>query len=489
MVEGIDTTRQEGRTVGIDALSEPGPSPASAAAASSTVPRGSNTLSSVALLVFADLTAVTATAALAILVRRDLLPSFPGFDTFTPVRNYLSLWPALVLLVLGRAAVGLYPGHGLHPAEDLRRQTWVTLGLVAAVLAGGALFGFSTDYSRVVLVSTALLLAFALPATRSATRLLLSRSGHFGIPVWVLGDSTKARHLAGLLSQEPTFGLRPIGVGTAIPADEVRCRHCLVVPDGFAGQPIAQVLDHANERFQRVWLVPDLLDVASVWVAPRDIQGHLALELRNNLLERSNQLTKRCLDVGLCLIALPVASLVGVVIAAVIRATSGPHVIIRQERMAAGGRPFAMLKFRTMHTDANERLSDLLAAEPSAREEWDHKRKLMNDPRVTRFGRILRKTSLDELPQLVNVLLGDMSLVGPRPVMPDEVERYGASAQLLHKVKPGMTGMTQISGRSSLAYADRVRLDIYYVRNWSIWLDLVVLGRTLRSVIRGTGAY
>lgn len=447
------------------------------------------TPATVAMLVLADALTIVVVTAFTVLLRRELLPVLPGIDTFAPVRNYVTLWPALVLLLLGRSAVGLYPGHGLHPAEDLRRQTWVTIGLGIAVLAGGALFTFSTDYSRLVLVLTALMLLVALPLSRSVTRNALAITGRFGTPVWILGASAKARELAELLKAQPEMGLRPIGMSITVPGPELRCRRCLVVSDGLGDQPIAEVLDRVNDRFERVWLVPDLLDVASVWVTPRDIQGHLALELRNNLLERRNQIAKRGLDLVLCGLVLPLALALGLIVAVAVRGSGSGPVVLRQSRVGAGGKQFGFLKFRTMHADAAQRLEELLASDAGAKDEWLRTRKLASDPRVTRVGRFLRRTSLDELPQLLNVILGQMSLVGPRPVMPDEVEWYGDRALLLHRVKPGMTGLTQISGRSTLTYSSRVRLDTYYIRNWSIWLDLVLLGKTLGSVLRGTGAF
>lgn len=168
--------------------------------------------------------------------------------------------------------------------------------------------------------------------------------------------------------------------------------------------------------------------------------------------------------------------------------SKGP-VLLRQVRVGKGGTTFTILKFRSMFIGADDLLAEHLASVPSAHEEWERTRKLVSDPRITKVGRFLRRNSLDELPQILNVLAGHMSFVGPRPTMPDEVARYGTNSKLLLKVLPGMTGLTQVSGRSLLNYEDRIRVDTYYVRNWSVWLNLVILGRTLGEVIKGTGAY
>jgi lipopolysaccharide/colanic/teichoic acid biosynthesis glycosyltransferase len=142
-----------------------------------------------------------------------------------------------------------------------------------------------------------------------------------------------------------------------------------------------------------------------------------------------------------------------------------------------------------MKANADELLKTALANDPALREEWQRDRKLRNDPRVTRIGRFLRKTSLDELPQLWNVLCGEMSLVGPRPIVADEVAGYGGSFSLYCRVSPGVTGLWQVSGRNDCGLRERVRLDSYYVRNWSPWLDLHILARTAKVVCTGQGAY
>lgn len=169
---------------------------------------------------------------------------------------------------------------------------------------------------------------------------------------------------------------------------------------------------------------------------------------------------------------------------------SGPGpVLYGHERVGLGGRKFRCLKFRTMHADADRLLQDHLARSPEARDEWRAHRKLRNDPRVTSLGRVLREYSVDELPQLLNVLWGDMSLVGPRPVVEAELARYGAAATHYLTARPGITGLWQVSGRSDTGYARRVELDVRYVTTWSVAADLSILLRTLPVVIGARGSY
>ena len=181
------------------------------------------------------------------------------------------------------------------------------------------------------------------------------------------------------------------------------------------------------------------------------------------------------------------APLLGVI--ALLVRSGGAPVVFAHTRVGRHGRLFQCLKFRTMVPDARTVLNRLLASDPEARAEWERSYKLKDDPRITAFGAFLRKTSLDELPQLWNVLRGDMSLVGPRPVVADEIERYGDAKAYYYEVRPGLTGLWQISGRSDLDYDRRISLDTWYVRNWTLWYDVLILFKTLLTVPAKAGAY
>ncbi|OQC14003.1 MAG: UDP-glucose:undecaprenyl-phosphate glucose-1-phosphate transferase [Lentisphaerae bacterium ADurb.Bin082] len=178
----------------------------------------------------------------------------------------------------------------------------------------------------------------------------------------------------------------------------------------------------------------------------------------------------------------------GTLLALLIKLTSPGPAIYRARRIGRHGRTIYVLKFRTMFVDADQKLEAILDENPELMREWQRKFKLSNDPRITPLGKILRRTSLDELPQLWNVLRGDMALVGPRPIVEQERELYGEHLTDLLTVQPGMTGLWQVSGRSNTTYAERVALDMHYVENWSPWLDLMILGKTLGVVLKGTGA-
>lgn len=198
--------------------------------------------------------------------------------------------------------------------------------------------------------------------------------------------------------------------------------------------------------------------------------------------------TKRTIDIVGALAMLIALMPVMIALALLVRADGGP-VLFRQRRIGAGGKPFMCLKYRTMRTDAEAQLKALLARNPEARASWDSDFKLRVDPRITRFGGLLRQTSLDELPQLFNVLKGDMSLVGPRPIVAAEVPRYGGAIREYLNCRPGVTGLWQVSGRNDVDYPTRVKLDQTYVRNWSVFADIGILFRTVRVVLQRSGAY
>jgi exopolysaccharide production protein ExoY len=193
---------------------------------------------------------------------------------------------------------------------------------------------------------------------------------------------------------------------------------------------------------------------------------------------------KRAIDVAIALVAIILLAPLMLMIMGLIKLTMGGSIFFAHSRIGFRGRRFRCYKFRTMLADAEAMLARHLADDPHAAQEWRETRKLRNDPRVTFLGRLLRKSSLDELPQLINVLRGEMSCVGPRPIVAEELHRYGPYATEYLQARPGLTGIWQVSGRNAVDYGDRVALDCHYVRNWSLWTDLVILGKTFFAIMK-----
>ncbi|RQZ68226.1 sugar transferase [Burkholderia sp. Bp9004] len=226
--------------------------------------------------------------------------------------------------------------------------------------------------------------------------------------------------------------------------------------------------------------------VRAAAIAHADLRGQL--EIGHRTVGRIKRMVKRGFDLAGASVLLVMLAPVLLGIAWTVRRDGGPA-IFGHERVGRNGRRFKCLKFRSMVTNADVVLKALLERDADARAEWDREFKLKNDVRITRIGRLLRKTSLDELPQLLNVLKGDMSLVGPRPIVEAELERYGDDVRYYLMAKPGMTGLWQVSGRNDTDYSTRVSLDVSYVREWSLRRDIGILFRTINVVVRGSGAY
>ena len=232
-------------------------------------------------------------------------------------------------------------------------------------------------------------------------------------------------------------------------------------------------------------LVPGILELIASRISTDEIGGIPLLTIKEIRLQGLNAAMKRIFDIVISLAALVVLSPVIVIVAAVIKLESRGPVFFAQKRMGKDGKIFNLYKFRSMVMNAESMFETVVAQKGGGIIRFQAK----DDPRMTRFGRVIRKLSIDELPQLINVLKGDMSLVGPRPPVPIEVEKYSAWHRKRLRVRPGITGLWQVSGRSELPFEDMVRLDIYYIENWSLWMDFRIILRTIPTVIFGAGAY
>lgn len=235
------------------------------------------------------------------------------------------------------------------------------------------------------------------------------------------------------------------------------------------------------------------LTLQTLWANRRSdynqVRPHSALGLEQPR-ETLNMLIKKLFDIIFSSIFLAILAVPMILIAILIRINSKGPAIFSHERVCKNNKTFRCYKFRTMHKDADEQLNTFLENNEEARLEWDYHRKIKNDPRITKVGKFLRQTSLDELPQLFNVLKGEMSLVGPRPVTRRELDvYYKEMAMLCLSATPGITGLWQVSGRSNTSYDYRMSLDFYYVRNWNLWLDIVIFFKTFRVLMNKNGTY
>jgi len=438
------------------------------------------------LLLLGDVAAVGFGAAISVLI-------WPHFSIGLNSELYLSLWPLFFLFPLAYTAFGLYPGFGRNPAEELRLLTVTTCLVYLALAVTVFLLKEASTFSRGVFVIAWMQTLAFVPMMRSTIRSSCAHKSWWGYAVVVVGVNPVAAEIAGALARQPELGLKPAAVvddpELAVPLADLGARQVILVLAGMPQRTARKFFDRCGELFPKIIVIPEMAGLSSLWVEARDLNGVLALGVQQRLLMPGPRAIKRALDLGLVLALSPLAFPLIVLIALAIKITSPGPVFYGQTRCGRGGGAFVAWKFRSMYTKAGELLEKCLASDPSLREEWRQCQKLRKDPRITQLGRFLRRTSLDELPQLWNIMRGQMSFVGPRPIVAEEVARYGDGFALYKKVTPGLSGMWQISGRNNLAYEQRITLDLYYVRNWSVWLDLHILVRTIRVVLRGDGAY
>ena len=428
---------------------------------------------------------------------------------------YLSFWPVVPAFLLLNAVLGLYNGSWMYPAaplspvEEMRRLFLSSLIVHLAVVAFLVmLFQTTRGYSRVVIASAGVLTSLLSQSFRNWMRYALFKLNAGQIPVLLAGAGEAGRRLAVILKTDPYTGFKIVGyfngvreVNPELDSKEIPCLGSFkdIVPEAKR-LDVKILIACQDERLFRcqmkefsAWFTYiEFLPTASAFPVFGSkavvFDGLGGLEMVNQARKRALRFQKWLLDKTLALIAFVVALPFFIVLPVLIKLTSRGTVFYRQERLGRYGKPFRVWKFRSMYADADARLKRLCEENPELAAEWERNYKLSNDPRVTPFGRFLRRTSLDELPQLINVLCGEMALIGPRPIVAGEVKYYGTSYETFASVRPGVTGLWQISGRSDTDYDRRVALDTYYVLNWSPWMDLWILLRTVLAVVLMRGA-
>ncbi len=466
---------------------------------------GRRRLLRVLLAVVLDGCTIAAAFSLAYLLRfywqlipaEDSPPAAPYFAILTTVI------PAWLLIF---AAYGLYRERlQSFLDEALKAVSAISVGMMG--LLASSFFYRQFSYSRLWIIYAWILSLLLLLAVRGMLRAMLRALRARGVDVWrvlVVGGGPEGITLVRTLRARPELGHRPVAfldptgrgeidgipvVGT--PSEVLAAVRRLAAHRVIIAQPpdarelTMQVAAMCQEAGVPFAIVPDLYTLVATG-AGVEVVGQLPLlTLRGTAARGWGRRLKDGLDVVGALIGLLLALPLFAVLAGCIILDSPGPIFYRQRRIGKGGVPFRAWKFRTMHTDAESRLVN----HPTLRMQFERAFKLVDDPRVTRMGRWLRRTGLDELPQLLNVLLGEMSLVGPRPIVEDELRKYGPWERRLLCVKPGLTGLWQVLRHSEPNYAERVSLDMYYIDHWSVGLDLKILLRTLPSVIAGRGAY
>ena len=381
----------------------------------------------------------------------------------------------------------------------------LTASLLALLCGGFLQYSMQRHDSRLLLGLAWALFPLTTVASRTVVRSLLDRAGLWQLRVVVVGQADTAKQAERALLSEPRLGYHVAGVvhpgefssrdGSAYEAGQWRHvlrRHAadLLVLSLDTCDPTARALTESLVR-ERVPFaaMPRLDGLPVLGFEQTSFFSHdtIMFTYRNNLARPVSRAAKIAFDLCAASLLLLAAAPVLAFIAIAVKLDGGPA-LFAHKRVGAGGQEFPCLKFRSMVTNSDTVLHSLLESDPAAAAEWAETRKLRRDPRVTWIGKLLRTTSLDELPQLFNVLRLEMSLVGPRPIVRSEMARYAEDIVFYCEARPGLTGLWQVSGRSDTSYAHRVQLDTWYVKNWTLWHDLAILAKTVPAVLKRQGA-
>lgn len=456
-------------------------------------------------LVFSDLVAFLISGMLAV-AGRGLLGL--GWQIQLLPQALLLFVPCTIIYQLA----GLYPTLGVGSVEELRRLTVTTTTVMLGVTGLTFFLRNAEEFSRMTVALTWLFSLALIPICRSIARTIGSRFSFWSRPVVIIGYRRQGPSLVNYLRANRKLGLEPVlaldGFGnnhngevdipifsavTALKDDRFSKSIDVDTAILIASDVPVEVMNSLAQRqiggFKHLILIPNLGKFKTVGVSTVEIGSVLGLRAKYNLYNEWEATLKRIIDIVLVSVGIVLAAPIIALIGLLIKLDSRGSVFFAHTRIGKDNKKFMMWKFRTMVVNADQLLEAHLHADEDLESEWNLYQKLKDDPRVTRAGGLLRRFSLDELPQLWNVLRGEMSLVGPRPITDSEIDKYGESFTFYQKVKPGITGLWQVSGRNDTEYDTRVALDEYYVRNWSVWLDVSILARTPWAVIRRDGAY
>lgn len=456
------------------------------------------------VLILSDILAASFAILLSTLIRQLLIPLMGGSINWPLIFQGLLFYvPFTVILAW---LTGLYPGLGLASVQEMQKVLYVVT--LSSIFLGILLFfqKLGLSYSRLIFVMTWFLSVAMILGYRFGLRRNCSRYSWWGIPLIVVGSPENTRPVIGMLLRNRRLGLKPVYVydpegketetikgipfikekDTLIKIAGEEAINYVVFTDRLDADLNSDIY-WMRDIFPHMLFILNTPIVSTLWSHTIDLHGTLLVGTDYRLLNKTERLIKFIIDKLLTLLLLLVSWPFYFLLALLVRLSSKGPVLYTQMRLGLSGKEFASYKFRTMYQNADEKLSELLANDPLAAEEYEHYHKLANDPRITWIGRFLRRYSLDEFPQLINVLKGDMNLIGPRSYLPRELPDMGQHAKIILTVKPGLTGWWQVMGRNATTFQERLLLDEYYISNWSIWLDIYIAIKTVWVVISGQG--
>lgn len=372
--------------------------------------------------------------------------------------------------------------------------------------------GKAGDISRLFIVISGILSFCYLLLGRHFTKKLLIAGSLWQKPVVIVGAGKTAEILAKTFMDEPGIGYKIVGLvedcytdkpmlnryphlGCFSNAEEAVIKSgvqdVIIAAPGLERKELLDIVYRVQPHVRSLTIVPDLfgMPLSNMEAETLFNEKTIMLKIRNNMMLARNRFFKRTFDLVCSICGVIAISPLLLAIAIAIYVSNPGPIFFAHKRIGVNGKKFPCYKFRSMVMDAETALGKYLMENPKARAEWEKDFKLKDDPRITSIGKFLRKTSLDELPQLFNVMKGEMSLVGPRPIIDKEIIKYGDYINDYYLVRPGITGYWQVSGRNDVDYDSRVQMDSWYVRNWSLWQDIVLLLKTVKVVFTRKGAY
>jgi len=464
------------------------------------------------ILIIADYFAVVFAELIAWHLRAVLLPKyFPMLSAFHINNTYVYfIFPFTFFLFL------LYEGmYSKRLPFWKSAETIFKICIYVSALAIVVMYftGKAEDISRTFIGLTWMLSFIYLIYTRYIAKRMLGAAGLWQRPLVIVGAGKTAEILARSFEEEPNLGYKIVGlvedhyaerplmhkypyIGMFFDAEKAiinsGVQDVIIATPGLEREEMLDLVYRIQPYVRNLTIVPDLFGVpiSNMEVETLFNEKAVLLRMRNNLSLLRNRVIKRMFDIvaGLCIVSFLFPILL--VLYLIVKYDSPGPVLHIAKRLGKNGKEFVCYKFRTMHVNADNMLGKYFHKNPDAKEEWEKFAKLRNgDPRVTKAGKWLRKYSLDELPQIVNVLKGDMSLVGPRPYLPREKNKMGYLSNVILETVPGITGLWQVSGRNDIEFDGRLQLDSWYVRNWSVWQDVVLLIKTISVVFWRKGAY
>ena len=418
---------------------------------------------------------------------------------FFPVEHFYKMYYLLFVFIFIFSYEKLYTRR----FEFFEEFIYITRGLFMSVILIAVIIYLSRIeeiFARTILILIMLTGMIIVPLVRYLVKKLLIVSGIYIKNAAVVGIAGETDRLLPTLKKLESMGykivdvLKPENIESIEKIERLtlldKVETLIIIPKDIEKERLNRLISRCENDVKEIKIVSDSTYLKTIGVEAEYIEELLVMRMANNLLSPVNRLVKRGFDLVVSAAGVILMLPFFMVISLLIKIDSRGSILFIQERFGKEGKKFKFLKFRTMYEDADEKLKEYLRQNPRLQQEWDRYKKLKSyDPRVTRIGKFLRRFSLDESPQIFNVLKGDMSIVGPRPYLIREKEAIEQSASIIFRVESGLTGLWQIKGRNELSFEARLKLDEFYVRNWSLFLDIVIILKTFGVVLKGKGAY